>query len=121
MYITALFRNDRYELGDGTNEDRGDESGEMGNDLAVVDLGTDFIPIDIAAGYEHVCAMTEANAVKCWGQFIFFLSPCYHLRVSYSKLQEAAVTDSSALAVGGTTNSETLCPHWSFLRISFPK
>ena len=42
----------------------------MGNNLTAVDLGTDFVPIDIEAGWSHACAMTEAKAVKCWGQSI---------------------------------------------------
>ena len=42
----------------------------MGNALSSVDLGAAFIPIDIAAGGFHVCAISESNAVKCWGQSI---------------------------------------------------
>ena len=68
-----LFSNDYYQLGDGTTEDRGDESGEMGNALSTVDLGTNFVPVDIGTGRRYVCAMTEAKEVKCWGQCIHSL------------------------------------------------
>merc|ERR1719334_3048481 len=33
-----------------------------------VDLGTDFIPIDIEAGQDHVCALSEDKSIKCWGR-----------------------------------------------------
>lgn len=70
---TALRSNRLYQLGDGTDESRGDEGGEMGNNLSIVDLGADFVPVDMAAGGNHVCAMTEAKAVKCWGQLFLFV------------------------------------------------
>ena len=75
--MTALLRNDWYNLGDGTSQHRGDYSDEMGDNLTAVDLGTNFVPIDIQAGLSHVCAMTLSKEVKCWGQFIHSLSIQY--------------------------------------------
>ena len=68
--MITIFSNWDYQLGDGTTENRGDDSNEMGNNLSAVDLGTDFVPIDIEAGAHHVCAVTEVKTVKCWGQSI---------------------------------------------------
>ena len=70
--IFGLFRNEDYQLGDGSTQNRGDGSNEMGNALSTVDLGTDFIPIDVEAGVYHVCTISESKEVKCWGQSIFF-------------------------------------------------
>ena len=86
LYIITLFRNDYYQLGDGTTQRRGDGIGEMGDNLAAVDLGTDFVPIDIEAGGQHVCAMTQSNEVKCWGQLILSLSIQYLYRLCYSAI-----------------------------------
>ena len=58
----------------------------MGDNLTVVDLGTNFVPIDIEAGAEHVCAMTKSKEVKCWGQFIHSLSIQYLHRQNHSVL-----------------------------------
>ena len=85
--IKCWGTNWRYQLGGpprgGDTLQVGDYPNEMGNNLTAVDLGTDFIPIDIAAGAYHACAMTEAKAVKCWGQYILSLSACCHHCVSY--------------------------------------
>ena len=72
--IAILLSNSYYSLGDGTTEHRGDEPGEMGNNLTVVDLGTAFVPIEIEAGWHHVCSIAKSKAVKCWGQLIHTLS-----------------------------------------------
>ena len=50
----------------------------MGDNLNAVDLGTSFVPIDIAAGGWHVCAMTQSHAVKCWGKLVHSLYIQYH-------------------------------------------
>eukprot|EP01083_Nonionella_stella_P316771 1150325_1 len=47
---------------------RGNNIGEMGNDLPEVDLGTNFNAVSIAAGGYHTCAVSHSNAVKCWGR-----------------------------------------------------
>ena len=75
---STLFSNTYYQLGDGTTGYRGDDSDEMGDNLNDVDLGTSFVPIDIAAGGWHVCAMTQSHAVKCWGKLVHSLYIQYH-------------------------------------------
>jgi hypothetical protein len=40
--------------------------GEMPMALPAVDLGADVI--QLAAGVSHTCALTDAGAVRCWGQ-----------------------------------------------------
>eukprot|EP01083_Nonionella_stella_P125161 378457_1 len=54
-------------LGYGDTNARGDESSEMGHNLTEIDLGTNFIPIQIIAGYTHTCALSMSNKAKCWG------------------------------------------------------
>ena len=55
------------QLGQGDRFDRGDESGEMGNDLALIDLGTGRTATSIGSLYRHTCAVLDNGAVKCWG------------------------------------------------------
>ena len=45
----------------------GDDSGEMGEDLVPVDLGTGVRAVQIAVGSFHACAILEDGSVKCWG------------------------------------------------------
>jgi len=52
--------------GDDTST-RGDKSGEMGDNLETVPLGSDFLVRDFEAGWRSVCAVSTAGAVKCWG------------------------------------------------------
>jgi len=59
--------NDSGQLGLGDTAIRGDASGDMGNALPVVNLGTDVIPLSIYAGLTHTCVVTTAHRVKCWG------------------------------------------------------
>jgi alpha-tubulin suppressor-like RCC1 family protein len=55
------------QLGLGDANSRGDETGEMGDDLPAVDLGTGRTAVDLTAGYGHTCALLDNGAVKCWG------------------------------------------------------
>ena len=45
----------------------GDNTGEMGDNLPVVDLGTGRTAHSIAAGSFHTCALLDNASVKCWG------------------------------------------------------
>lgn len=65
--VKCWGRNDFGELGLGDTDDRGDGSGEMGNALPPVDLGSLGTPIQLAAGSSHTCALLDNGQVKCWG------------------------------------------------------
>ncbi len=52
-------------LGQGDTEHRGDEPGEMGQNLLAVDLGQPATAV--AAGSAHSCALLEDGRIKCWG------------------------------------------------------
>jgi len=54
-------------LGLGDTNRRGDESGEMGDNLPAVDLGTGRSATAIAVGSQHTCAILDDKSVKCWG------------------------------------------------------
>ncbi len=55
------------QLGQGDTNDRGDGTGEMGNNLTAIDLGTGRSATALAAGETHTCAILDDNSVKCWG------------------------------------------------------
>ena len=77
----AILNNDRVKcwggnaqgqlgLGDGSS-DKGDDSGEMGDNLKFVDLGTEgetplTVKSLVAGGY-FTCALLNNDQVKCWG------------------------------------------------------
>ncbi len=65
--VKCWGRNWNGQLGLGDAENRGDEPGEMGDDLPAVDLGTGVIALDISVGAEHACALLQGGLVKCWG------------------------------------------------------
>ena len=47
----------------------GDSPNEMGNALQLVDLGSNFVAIQLEAGAYHNCALSAESDVKCWGKF----------------------------------------------------
>ena len=53
-------------LGDGTSNIV-DGSGEMGDNLPVVDLGFGMRVKAVVTGKWHTCALLDVGAVKCWG------------------------------------------------------
>eukprot|EP01084_Bolivina_argentea_P036436 67415_1 len=59
------------QLGWGDTTNRGDSPGQMGGNMSIVSLGTDFGmspgAIDITVGSYHSCALSTTNKVKCWG------------------------------------------------------
>jgi len=55
------------QLGVGDKSHRGDNAGEMGDNLPSVALGTGKTAIDIAVGSGHTCALLNDGNVKCWG------------------------------------------------------
>ncbi|MBL8777046.1 MAG: carboxypeptidase regulatory-like domain-containing protein [Acidimicrobiales bacterium] len=64
-------RNDRGQLGQGDNVNRGDDLGEMGLNLPAISLGTSRSATAISAGNKHVCARLDNASVKCWGSNSF--------------------------------------------------
>jgi alpha-tubulin suppressor-like RCC1 family protein len=59
--------NGHGQLGLGDTTARGDEPGEMGENLPRVDLGRD-LAAHVTAGFDHTCVVAEATGhVKCWG------------------------------------------------------
>ncbi|HHZ98457.1 MAG TPA: hypothetical protein EYN68_02630, partial [Candidatus Marinimicrobia bacterium] len=54
-------------LGIGHNRNMGDNTGEMGDNLPSIDLGTGRTATAIAAGTNHSCALLDNGSVKCWG------------------------------------------------------
>ena len=66
--IKCFGRNGAGQLGLGDKEARGDEPGEMGDDLPVVDLGAAAEAVAVSAGMNHVCALLGSGDIKCWGE-----------------------------------------------------
>jgi len=65
--VKCWGRNDIGQLGLGDKDGRGDASGEMGDNLPAVDLGTGRSAMAIAVGQSHTCAILDDKSVKCWG------------------------------------------------------
>ncbi len=59
--------NDIGQLGLGNTTNRGDNAGEMGDNLPAVNLGTSRTATAITAGGNHICARLDNATVKCWG------------------------------------------------------
>jgi alpha-tubulin suppressor-like RCC1 family protein len=56
------------QLGLGDTEDRGDQPGEMGDNLPAVELGAGRTASYIAAEGFTSCAILDNDSVKCWGK-----------------------------------------------------
>jgi alpha-tubulin suppressor-like RCC1 family protein len=65
--IKCWGRNDRGQLGYGHTNRLGDNPGEMGDNLPVVDLGTGKTATAISSGGSDTCALLDDGTVKCWG------------------------------------------------------
>jgi cysteine-rich repeat protein len=55
------------ELGLGDRRARGDETGEMGTNLASVPLGALARARSVVTNEQHSCALLDDGSVKCWG------------------------------------------------------
>lgn len=65
--VKCWGRNDYGQLGYGDINNRGDNPGEMGNNLQAVDLGAGRTAVKIAAGGYHTVVLLDNGMVKCWG------------------------------------------------------
>ncbi len=65
--VKCWGKSDHGQLGLGDTATRGDEPGEMGDALPVVDLGTGRTAIAVAAGNSHACARLDDDTLRCWG------------------------------------------------------
>lgn len=61
-------RNSYGLLGQEDDDIRGDDPGEMGENLPGVDLGTGLTVTAVAAGDHFNCALLGDSSVKCWGR-----------------------------------------------------
>ncbi len=59
--------NNYGQLGYGDTNNRGDQSGEMGDSLPAVDLGTGRHAVALSLGGFTTCALLDNGTVKCWG------------------------------------------------------
>lgn len=65
--------------------DGGANSGEMGDLLPEVDLGTGESAVAVSAGLSHTCAILGSGTVKCWGKFFFHVTSREALRYVTSR------------------------------------
>ena len=66
-WVKCWGNGDFGQLGQGDTESLGDEPGEMGALLPIVDLGSHRRVVSIAAGFVHTCALLDDGSLKCWG------------------------------------------------------
>ena len=55
------------QLGQGNTNNLGDDAGEMGDSLLVINLGTNRTAVQIVAGTNHTCVLLDNSSIKCWG------------------------------------------------------
>ena len=55
------------QLGLGDKLVRGDEPGEIGDNLPAIELGAGKTAVSIALGWAHACAVLNDGSLKCWG------------------------------------------------------
>ena len=68
MTMKCFGRNEYGQLGQGNTDDIGDDSDEMGDNLAEIDLGDDFTLNDVKCSSGFICASNSDGEIKCWGR-----------------------------------------------------
>eukprot|EP01083_Nonionella_stella_P284600 968925_1 len=66
--VKCFGLNNYGQLGLGDRNNRGDGANEMGDNLPHINLGSNFIPMQIVAGNRYTCALSKNNTVKCFGK-----------------------------------------------------
>lgn len=66
--LKCFGNNDFGQLGQGNTNTLGDGPGEMGDNLAAINLGAGRTVLQVAAGDNHTCALLDNNTVKCFGE-----------------------------------------------------
>jgi alpha-tubulin suppressor-like RCC1 family protein len=61
-------RNEVGQLGLGDINARGNDAGEMGDQLPAIDLGAGRSAKSVSLGMFHSCAILDNDTVKCWGE-----------------------------------------------------
>lgn len=64
--VKCWGKNNKYQLGYNHSNHIGDNLGEMGESLDILDFG-DYIPAKLALGGEHSCAILNDGNITCWG------------------------------------------------------
>lgn len=65
--VKCWGNNGSGQLGVGDTTTRGDNPGEMGDNLPMAELGDNFYPVEVVAGSASSCAIGQSREVKCWG------------------------------------------------------
>jgi len=63
--------NDNGQLGRGDDTDYGGNSGEMGDDLTMIQVGSGRTIIDMCAAQNQNCVIRDDSSVVCWGDNIW--------------------------------------------------
>lgn len=63
--------NDFGQLGQSSNDARGDQPYEMGDNLQPIDLGYGRTALAGGCGQYHTCALLDSHDVRCWGYGIY--------------------------------------------------
>jgi hypothetical protein len=64
------------QLGQGDTQNRGDESGELGQNLPVVNIGATVV-MSVACGRAHTCAVIDGAALKWYCPNPAFVCICH--------------------------------------------
>ncbi|MCP4757302.1 MAG: hypothetical protein GY866_41090 [Proteobacteria bacterium] len=66
--VKCWGRNDYGQLGQESSINIGDSTGEMGDKLGSINLGTGRTAVEISAGENHTCARLDNATIRCWGR-----------------------------------------------------
>ena len=64
-------QNERGQLGLGDKDPRGQTSSSMGDNLPILDFGSNLTILKMVIGRQHACAVLDNGKMKCWGANYF--------------------------------------------------